>query len=161
LYYVWFIGPWMVIAAVESAHEMWPGLSGLARRAVLALALCCYGVAIAPFVKEILTMSTLPASQRLSATAERLERLVPNGSSVMTGDYWWALADRCHVYDPYFSRLPLEQIEYIVLRGDGSGNPTAVRDLPEYARSEIEGAYRAVDNNINTHPLSVLGCTIP
>jgi hypothetical protein len=160
LYYVWFIGPWMVIAAVASVREMWPALPRMAQRAVVALALCCYGVAIAPFCREVFTMATLPASQRLSVTAERLERLIPNGSSVMTSDYWWVLADRCRVYDPYFSR-PLEQIEYIVLRGDGSGNPTAVRDLPEYARAEIEGGYRAVDNNINTHPLSFLGVTIP
>jgi hypothetical protein len=161
LYYVWFIGPWMVIAAVASAQDMWPGLPDLGRRAVVAVALCCYGIAIAPFCREIITMATLPASQRLSVNAERLERLIPIGSSVMTGDYWWALADRCRVYDPYFSRLPLEQIEYIVLRGDGSGNPTAVRDLPAYARAEIEGAYRAVDNNINTSPVRVLGSTIP
>jgi len=161
LYYVWFIGPWMVIAAVASARDLWSGLSGLGPRAVVALALCCYGVAIAPLCREILTMAMLPASQRLSVSAERLDRLIPAGSSVMTSDYWWVLADRCRVYDPYFSRLPLEQIEYIVLRGDGSGSPQAVRDLPEYARAEIEGCYRAVDNNINTSPIRVFGATIP
>jgi len=161
LYYVWFIGPWMVIAAVASAREMWPALPGITRRAVVAVALCCYGVAIAPFCREVLTMATLPAAQRLRVAAERLDRLIPAGSSVMTSDYWWVLADRCRVYDPYFSRLPLEQIEYIVLRGDGSGNSTAVRDLPEYARAEVESCYRAIDDNINTHPLSILGVTIP
>jgi hypothetical protein len=161
LYYVWFIGPWMVTAAVASACDMWPGLPYPAQRAVVVLALCCYGVAIAPFCRETFTMATLPASQRLSITAERLERLVPAGSSVMTSDYWWVLADRCRVYDPYFSRVPLDQIQYIVLRGDGSGNPRVVRDLPEYARAEIDGCYRAVDNNINTSPVNFFGITIP
>jgi hypothetical protein len=150
----------MVIAAVASVVDMWPALHYVVQRAVVVLALCCYGVAIAPFCREILTMATLPASQRLGVTAERLGRLIPSGSSVMTSEYWWVLADRCRVYDPYFSRLPLEQIEYIVLRGDGSGSSTGVRDVPDYARAEIESCYRAVDNNINTRPVRILNITI-
>src|SRR5262249_23758673 len=52
LYYVWFVGPWLVIASVASVQDMWPVLPGMVRRAVVVLVLCCYGVAIAPFFRE-------------------------------------------------------------------------------------------------------------
>jgi hypothetical protein len=41
----------------------------------------------------------------------------------MTLDYWWALGDQDRVYDTLFRNPDIDQVDYIVVSGNGSGNP--------------------------------------
>jgi hypothetical protein len=41
----------------------------------------------------------------------------------MTLDYWWALGDQDRVYDTLFRNRDIDQVDYIVVSGNGSGNP--------------------------------------
>jgi hypothetical protein len=161
VYYTWFLGPWMIVAAVvvwrSSANRLHP----IVIRGVALAVLGFYAIAVAPFCKNLLTMCTLPKAQRLACNARRVRELIPPGSTVLTDDYWWVLADDCRVYDLYFGRPDPETIDYIILTGNGSGNPQMVREVPAYLADYLPQHFQPIQNGINTESVSVFGRTVP
>jgi hypothetical protein len=49
----------------------------------------------------------------------------------MTLDYWRALADQDRVYDTLFSNPDIDQVDYIVVSGNGSGKPATPQVMRE------------------------------
>lgn len=160
VYYTWFLGPWMIVAAVVTWRGAVRRLHPVAVRAVALGVLGFAAVAVGPFVKNLLVMATLPASQTLEVNARLIRELIPPGSTVLTDDYWWVLADDCRVYDLYFARPDPGAVDFIILTGNGSGDPEVVREVPAnvaaYGRH-----FQPVRNNINTESLSLFGRTVP
>ncbi len=161
IYYTWFLGPWMIVAAVVVWRAGVNRLHPVAVRGVALAVLGFYAIAVAPFCKNLLTMCTLPESQTLACNARRIRELIPPGCTVLTDDYWWVLADDCRVYDLYFGRPDPERIDYIILTGNGSGNPQMVREVPAYLADYLPQHFRPVQNRINTQSLSVFGRPVP
>ncbi len=161
IYYTWFLGPWMIVAAVVTWRGAVSRLHPVAVRGVALGVLAFSAIAVGPFAKNLLMMGTLPPSQTLDVNARLIRELIPPGSTVLTDDYWWVLADDCRVYDLYFARPDPEAVDFIILTGNGSGDPEVVREVPaslaEYARCH----FRPVRNNINTHNLSFFGKMLP
>jgi hypothetical protein len=161
IYYTWFFGPWMIVGAVVT----WRGaVSRLHPAAVRGVALGVLGlsaIAVGPFAKNLVMMGTLPRSQTLDFNARLIRELIPPGSTVLTDDYWWVLADDCRVYDLYFARPDPEAVDYIILTGNGSGDSEVVREVPSNLAEYGRRHFRPVQNNINTKSLSLFGRTIP
>lgn len=161
IYYTWFLGPWMVAAAAATARAAAGRLHPALARGVALVVLALYAVAIAPFGKGLFAMATLPAAQRLAPNAQAVRALIPPGSTVLTDDYWWILAEDCRVYDLYFGRPAPAAIDFIILTGNGSGDPETVRQVPAYLAGDLASHFRPVLNTVNTRPVSVLGRPIP
>jgi hypothetical protein len=161
VYYTWFIGPWMMVAAVVSWRSVWANLHPLVLRAVVLWIAGLYAIAASSFVKNTFLMAALPEAQRLAPNAHLVQGLIPAGTTVLTDHYWWVLANDHPVYDRYFSRVPLDRIDYIVVIGDGSGDPNIVSDVPGHRWEEILDRFEVVHNNINTEPRMVLGKPLP
>jgi hypothetical protein len=161
VYYTWFIGPWMMVAGVVSWRSVWANLHPQVLRGMVLWIAGLYAIAATPFLKNTFQMVTLPESQRLAPNASLVRDLIPPGSGVLTDQYWWMLANDRRVYDRYFSRVPLDQIDYIVLIGNGSGDPTVVTDVPGHPWEEISDRFEAIHNNINTEPVTLFGKPFP
>jgi hypothetical protein len=161
VYYIWFIGPWMMAAAVVVWRSVRANVHPLIVRGLALWIVALYTVSAVPFAKNVFLILTLPESQRLSYNAPLVRDLIPPKSRVLTDHYWWVLADRCRVYDRYFSRVPLDQIDYIVLIGNGSGDPTVVSEVPEHSWEEIFERFKEIHNNISTEPVDLFGRPIP
>jgi hypothetical protein len=161
VYYTWFLGPWMMVAGVVSWRSVWVNLHPLVLRGVVLWIAALYAMAASPCAKSMFLMATLPEAQTLAPNAQLIRDLVPPGSLVLTDHYWWVLGDDRRVYDRYFSRVPLDQIDYIVVVGDGSGDPNVVSDVPGHSWPEIFDRFERIHNNINTEPIMILGRPLP
>ena len=155
--YLWFIGPMTLVATILTLHSLRQrSAAGIMRPLGLALA-CCYAMAIAPCLQATINIVAIPPAQRLERNARLVRELVPGGSTVVTDDDWWILAERCRVYDPYFSRPRPEEVDFIILGGDGSGDPRRMRDVPENLASYAAKHFTCVMNELNDQPVRVLG----
>lgn len=155
--YLWFIGPMTIVVTILTLHSLrqrWP--VAMMRPLGLALA-CCYALAAAPCLQATLNIVAMPAAQRLERNARLVRELIPGGSTVVTDDDWWILADRCRVYDPYFSRPRPEEVDFIILGGDGSGDPRRMREVPEGLLSYAGQHFTCVMNELNGEPIRLFG----
>jgi hypothetical protein len=89
---------------------------------------------------------------------KRIRNQIPPGVGVMTTEYWWALAGRDRVYDTLFSNPSIDQVDYIVVSGNGSGKPATPQVI---IRAKYETAdFQPVYNHLNSEPQSFLGLRI-
>jgi len=161
VYYLWFLGPWMMAAGAATGRTIRLNLPPLVLKATTVWVIAFYAIAIAPFLKNVFIMVSLPESQSLETNARIIREIIPGGSTVLTDDYWWVLAPDCRVYDRYFSRPAPETLDYIILMGNGSGDSHVVGAIPEDLAGYVAEHFRPIHNNINTEPLCLLGKAIP
>lgn len=158
--YTWMLGPWMIVASLAlfpCVLRWWPPM---AVRIVVAVLGSLYALGASPCLQNVLIMALLPESQTLAHNARLVEAMVPPGSRVVTDDYWWVLANRCRVFDPYFSRKTISEIDYVILAGDGSGDPQLRCALPPSLAAAARNLHCVLDN-IGGRPLRVLGRRLP
>ncbi len=160
-FYLWFLGPWLLMAAVMGLYQLSTQRRPALLRVVIMVLVAGYGLAAGPFLKNTFAMLTLPASQSLAPNAQCIQELIPAGSLVMTDDYWWTLGDRCRVRDIFFSHPRPEEIDFIILTGTPAGDPGLVREVPSYLREYVREHFVPVHNNINPQPVSILGMRLP
>jgi hypothetical protein len=161
VYYLWFLGPWMMVAGGTVWYRIGPTTRPLAWKGVTFWVLGLYAVAIAPFCKNLFIMLTIPEAQSVQTNTRIIRDLIPLESKVLTDDYWWVLGNDCRVYDRYFSRPDPESIDFIILMGNGSGDPTMAGTIPEYLADYVKEHFQEIYNNINTEPIRFLGKPIP
>lgn len=160
-FYLWFVGPWMLAGSVLTVHRLGPRWGPVQQRVIPLTLMIGYALAAVPFLKNLLVMLTLPANQSLAHNAAVIRDLIPPGSTVLTDDYWWVLGDDCRVRDPYFSHPRPEELDYILLGGDGSGDANSVRAFPPYLADHVREHFVVVSDTINREPLHVLGKPLP
>lgn len=153
--YLWFVGPWLLAACVASltaAERAWPRIAG-----TVALGIG-WMLASTGYVWQTVTMLTLPREQKIAASERRVRALVPQGATVLAGEYWWALgADRA-VLDSYFADgSDLSAIDYIVLTGNGTGEPGKAQALRDSLDAVAAREFVVVDDHLNRKPVTVLG----
>jgi len=122
-FYLWFSGSWLLIACVALSRQVSRSLPPSGRRPLIALGFLIWLIASIPFFRGKAILWTLPADQSLTFNMNRVREEVPAGASVLTTEYWWALAGRNPVYDTLFSNPGLGSIDYVALAGNGSGQP--------------------------------------
>jgi hypothetical protein len=160
--YTWFIGPWILLAAVHMTFLL-ATMPDKRKRAILPAALLVAGYAsfAVYFVKETIVVATLPPAQRLDAAAARLRSEIPAGATVLTKDLWWFLGERNTTYEPMFSHPPESAIDYVALSANGSGVPGRAVPLDQNAWSaSFTSRMMEVANDLPRQPTRVLGLRI-
>lgn len=156
--YFWFVGPWLLVTSAVCVYSM-----RLTRLRVIGGALLAFGLFVGaiPFAKDIYVLCSLPESQTMQAAANVLRSLIPDGSTVLTTEYWPLLGNRCRVYDASFSEPSPRTIDYIVVTGNGSGvagkrrpvKPGSMIGFEDY----IQEHFTVIYDNLAKEPVSLLG----
>lgn len=154
-FYLWYFSAWLLIASVALAANVLKQLSPLRRASLLSLAVSAWLIGAFPYVRERAILWALPRDQSLTANLANVRRVVPPGARVLTTDFWWALADRDLVYDAMFSSPPTEELNYVVLSGNGSGVP-GIPLVPNPALFRA-AEFRLVRDDLNLSRPALLG----
>jgi hypothetical protein len=152
--YLWFSGTWLLIACVALGWRISRSLPPFRWRSLVAVAVLVWLIASMPYFRWKAILWTLPADQSLTVNIKRVQDEVPVGAGVLTADYWWALASRNPVYDPRCSHPGPDAFEYVVLTGNGSGQPGEPR-LPEVGIEESQ--WQISDDHLRSEPPSIFG----
>jgi hypothetical protein len=160
--YTWFVGPWILLAALHLTFLL-VATSRKRIRAALPLALLvgAHLSYAAYWLKESIVIAKLPASQKVDAASARLRAIIPAGASVLTEEQWWFIADRNPTYDSKFSQPPDGAVDYIALTGNGSGVPGTPAPLdPGYWTTSFTGRLVEIENDLPRRPTYFLGFRI-
>ena len=158
--YLWFIMPLLIVACFITIVRMW---SETPRLSVLSSGLLLAGTVIAslPFVKDTLIMLTLPSGQSYAANARSMMEVIGDGKTVLAdNDAWWLLGDRCQVYCREFSRPDLDQVEFIVRSGNGSGSPGTPFAIDTESREYVSKHFMTICDDLARQPLTLGGVRI-
>ncbi len=153
--YLWFVGPSLIAACVATLAA---AERGWARATAVVAVASGWMLASTGYVWQTVTMLTLPREQRIAASERRVRALVPRGATVLAGEYWWTLgADRA-VLDSYFADYSdLSTIDYIVLTGNGTGEPGKTQPLKDSLDGVAAQEFVVIDDHLNREPLTLLG----
>ena len=151
--YLWFFAPWLLSLAAAS----WITLPQQARRnrrlAVSLITFACVFVVLLDYARERAATLLLPPEQSFSVAMSRVRTLVPAGATVVTSDYWWALADKCNVVDPYMSNPKPMHADYFVKTGNGNDTPGEARTfLDVFERYGRDHHFVVVADDVNKDP---------
>jgi len=152
--YTWFVAPWLMSLSLAAVARVTTALPPGRRAALCLFVVALYLTACLPYIKNKVTLLTLPSDQTLDINVARVRRLIPPGARVMTLEYWWALADRCKVVDPMFSNVSVDDIDYAVMTGNGSGRPGVASPFEQY-EAGLARDFTPVANYLNQHPLYI------
>lgn len=159
--YIWFFAPWLLsLSAIVLARSL-PTLRGGLRALALLAIVFFVAVGSAIYVKNRLVMLTLPENQSFYRNMDQVRSFIPAGSRVVTREYWWALADKCQVFDPDFSRPNPIDVDYLITNGNGSrvpGNPQAFS--PYFADFARGNHFVVIEDALNRQPFKLGGIRI-
>ncbi len=155
--YFWFVGPIFLAAAVATMHSLWTVGRWRFRAFALVLGLAVL-VGALPWLRSTCILYANPAGQALDRNFAEVASQIPPASVVVTDLYWWALADGRTVYDLNFGQPPsLDQVDYIVLSGNGSRTPGQPCSIPPDLQAYVRKHFHVVYDNLNRQPLRWFG----
>jgi hypothetical protein len=152
--YLWFVGPWLAatcVASLAATEKVWLRTVG---GVVLAIG---WMFGATGYVWQTVSMLTLPGEQRIAVCEKRVRDLVPEGATVLAGEYWWTLGADHAVLDPTFADYDLSTVDYIVLTGNGTGEPGKAQALKNPLADVAAREFVVVDDHLNREPLTVFG----
>jgi hypothetical protein len=152
-YYVWIVDP-SLFAAAACALAMLPWRLG-ARIAVAAIALLFWCAAASRFAIMSLVRATFPPGQTMSENVALIHRTIPPGSGVMTYDFWPALAGSSYRTYSTEANPRWEDVDYIVLTGNGSGAPGQPQTLRPEQLGYVQQHYAPLYDNLNRKPFRI------
>jgi hypothetical protein len=154
--YLWFFAPWLLALSAAMLARCYAGLRSSERAMVVVTLVLCILTAVEPYIKGEVVVLSLPHEQSFDANMSRVRALIPAGSHVATLEYWWALADRCQVFDPQFSHPKKIDIDYMIKSGNGSGRPGVGQAFAEYYESYAqENHFTVLEDDLNRERLKV------
>ena len=150
-YYVWFLGPYALAAILVSLSDplLAPRPRSIGRAASIAVLALLIAVGAIETVRQTVILAAVPQEQRPEFSADRLRRVIPAGSVVLTYDAWWFLADRCRVYTPQISQPYWNSIDYVVL--------TRFDTLPPSLEAYVRKHFSQVYDYRNPSPRTLFG----
>lgn len=157
--YLWFWGPWLLVASVATLMRMTDRHTALATTAG-ALLLAALALAAAQPLRQGVILLLLPETQTPMASLRRLQTALPRDGVVLVDEFWGLLAGDFAVRDAWWSRPKLEAIDAVVLSGNGTGAPGTPRRLPEPLASYVRGNFEVVRNDLNDRPPRILGLAL-
>ena len=153
LTYLWFLGPWMIVATASELALAWPALPSWKRVVVAAVLAGAFVLGSEKAARNTLILATLPPSQRADHNEKLLAALIPAGRSVLTLDSWWLLARDHVVYDARWALVPPSAVDFVVVTGNGSGVP----GQPVFLDFPLEKEYHLIADNLNRSRPTFLG----
>jgi hypothetical protein len=121
--YLWFFAPWLLSLAAASWIALPRDIRQSRKLVASILTYACVFFVMLDYARERAAILVLPPEQSFTVAMHRVRTLVPTGATVVTSDYWWALADKCKVLDPYMSNPKPVYADYFVKPGNGNDNP--------------------------------------
>jgi hypothetical protein len=161
--YLWFVGPWLLCASAIQVARLYQVRRPRLASGLLVLLVAGVLAGSENGVKETLVLLQLPEDQSLAHNTAKVCELIPEGHVVLTsGEYWWALAGRDQILDSYFSRPSnLDDIDFVVLTGNGSGEPgrpaSLAPELNDSVQADLQAHFQPVYNHLNRSPLRLAG----
>jgi hypothetical protein len=146
--YVWFLGPYVLAAAVAGSDPRltpW-SLGAYISRGVIVL-LVLYGSI--DTVKQTIILATLPETQSMEYNARWIRDLIPRGSTVMTYEAWSYFSGSDYtVYDLEISRIYWSEVDYVVVQE---------QPLPHELDDYVQRHFRLIYDNQHRTPYTLLG----
>jgi hypothetical protein len=154
--YLWLLEVWLIVWCSHFLISYWRRTSR--SLAAICLIFCGLGAGASTTLQQIGILLRLPTDQTLEYNAPIVASLVPAGSTVVTSEYWPVLGDKSHVLDGGFAHPRCAEIDYVVLTGNGSGEPGVVR--PYWPECVNDRAFMVVLDRVNRQRASIMGVRI-
>ena len=156
--YIWFFAPWLLSLSAIVLIRSLPALPSGLRALALVVIVFFVAVGSAIYVKDRLVMATLPRDQAFYRNMDQVRDAIPAGSRVVTREYWWALADKCRVFDPDFSHPSPLNVDYLITNGNGSRVPGQPQPFsPYFADYAEENHFAVIEDDLNREPFKIGG----
>jgi hypothetical protein len=156
--YLWFAGPWLLAV---SGVSIWTLVKTQSWWMAIVPSLFLAGAVIAGSVRFVVStaiMIALSIDQSVGTCGAVLDELIPKGSTVITDQSWWFLADDRVVFDSWFSDLQdLSRIDYVVLSGNGTGQPGMPGRVKPRYQKYVDENFELIHDGLNRQPLTVCG----
>jgi hypothetical protein len=184
--YLWFVGPWMLVAAAANVRALLPYLGPVQSRVVVMTTLLAPTLGASPMLRQTVIFLGLPPEQRYDYNLAIIEKIIPPGATVITNDFWWSLAKekeegggpRNRVYDIGFGNPKPEEVDFYVLTQSDTGEatpppPLSIRfaacleerdtgpqTIRPYMRQYVYENFEIVHDNLNRHSVVIAGVPI-
>jgi hypothetical protein len=159
--YLWFFAPWLLSIAAAYWVQLLPERRARLRIPVAAVVVVCGGIVVLQYAKDRASVLLAPKDQSFTANMDRVRALIPAGSTVVTLEYWWALADKCKVLDPDFSHPNPIVADYYIETGNGAGKPGTPLKIQDYYEDYArDHKFVVIENDLNKTAPHIAGIRI-
>lgn len=156
--YFWFFAPWLMSIGASMLACCFPLFRRGMRAIVVAVIVLSFSVGVGRYARDRAIILLLPKEQSFDVNMARIRELIPTGSRVVTHDYWWALADNCHVLEPWFSHPNPIAVDYFIKDGNGSSQPGKPSSFaPYYESFAQEKHFVVIEDCLNRSPNTISG----
>ena len=100
--YLWFFGPWLLVAAAANIQALAPRLPVLQTRLLTYLTIAAATLGAIPMIRQHVIFLGLPEEQGYEYNLRIVRNFVKPGDVVVTSDLWWGLIGDCKIYDVGF-----------------------------------------------------------
>jgi hypothetical protein len=108
-------------------------------------------------VRHHLIFLGLPAEQRYAHNEAIVRKIIPPGSSVISSDFWWGLANDHRVYDIGFGYPPPKEVDYCILTQNDTGIPGRTQTFRPYIAGYVQNHFVVVRDDLNRQPVIIAG----
>jgi hypothetical protein len=122
---------------------------------LVALVALVWLAAASRFALTSTIRATLPPDQRMQHNLRVIHKLVPSGAGVLTYDFWPALMNTHETYSTDAAFPPWEQIDYVILTGNGSGAPGKSQTLLPEQQRYLDEHYTVIHDHLNVTPFRI------
>jgi 4-amino-4-deoxy-L-arabinose transferase-like glycosyltransferase len=144
-YYLWFVTPLLLAAACATAWEL---RGTRTMRLTTCFAAVLYAGAIAVPVQQQLIVALLPPDQQLAPNAAAVRAHVPRGSLVLASELWSSLANDVQYRSLVHGTTKIEDVDYVILIGNGSGRIGAPQTLDAHRQAALASDFTIVYDNL-------------
>jgi hypothetical protein len=142
-YYYWFVAPLLIAASCATIAER--------RVPRVAVAICAivYFAAMLQPLRQLAILAALPREQRLAPNVAIIRSIVPRGSHLLASEFWSSIADDVQYRSLVHGSPDYDAIDYVVLTGNGSGEPGRTQSLTPEQAAAIAPRFVVVHDNLN------------
>jgi hypothetical protein len=144
-YYLWFVTPLLLAAACATAVEL---RAHRAMQIAVVVAAMLYGGGLLVPLQQQLIAATLPPDQRLAPNAAAVRAHVPRGSVVLASELWSSIANDVQYRSLVHAATKLEEADYVILSGNGSGAPGVPQTLDAARQAVLATRFEVVYDNL-------------
>ncbi|HEV7763992.1 MAG TPA: hypothetical protein VGQ76_03220 [Thermoanaerobaculia bacterium] len=156
-YYLWFVTPLLLAAACATAWELREHRAMQAAMLVAAMAYC--GAIVVPLQQQVIA-ATLPSDQQLAPNVAAVRAHVPRGSVVLASELWSSLANDVQYRSLVHAATKIEDVDYVILTGNGSGSPGVPQTLDAAQEPALASRFEVVYDSLRRDTPRLFGVSL-